>query len=163
MSLKSLALTAARAVLGTTANDSASAGFLGEFVTATVATGSAVALVTGVTSNVTSISLTAGDWDVSGTVDLNFAATTSYTQLTAGISLTSATLAGQAGGGGLGTDPNSAFATPAQVPTALPFSIEIAPVRISLSATTTVFLVANATFTVSTLAAFGTIRARRVR
>lgn len=162
MSLKSLALTAARAILGTTTNDSASAGFIGEFITSTVATPGAT-LTSPTPSNVTSISLTAGDWDVSGVVDFAFAGTTSYTQVQAGISLTTATLAGQAGGGGLGTDPNSSFATPAQVPTALPFTVEVNTVRISLSATTTVFLVAQATFTVAGLTAFGTIRARRVR
>jgi hypothetical protein len=36
-------------------------------------------------------------------------------------------------------------------------------VRLSLAATTTVYLVSRATFTVSTLKAYGTIRARRVR
>jgi hypothetical protein len=163
MSLKSLGLVFASLVKGTSTNDNANAGYIGELITSTVATGSAVALTTATTANVTSISLTAGDWDVSAVVDYNFGATTSYTQITAGISLTSATLASQTGGGGLGTDPNSAFATPAQVPTALSFSVEVAPVRVSISATTTVFLVTNCTFTVSTLAAFGTIRARRVR
>ena len=128
-----------------------------------MASGSAVSLTTVTTANVTSISLTAGDWDVSGVVDYTFGATTSYTQLQAGISLTSATLAGQAGGGGLGTDPNVQFATPAQVPTALPYALDIPLTRVSLAATTTVFLVTQATFTVSTLTAFGTIRARRVR
>lgn len=151
------------AVRGTSTNDNAPAGAIGEFITSTVAAGSAVALTTATTANVTSISLTAGDWDVTGVVDYTFAATTSYTQLTAGISLTSATLATQAGGGGLGTDPNSAFATPAQVPTALAFSLEINPVRVSIAATTTVFMVTNCTFTVAALSAFGTIRARRVR
>jgi hypothetical protein len=154
---------AVAALLGTGTNDNAAAGHLGEYITSTVAAGGAVALATGATSNVTSIVLTAGDWDVSGVVDYTFGATTSYTSIQAGISLTSATLAGQAGGGGLGTDPNSAFATPAQVPTALPFSLEAGPVRVSIAATTTVYLVTNAVFTVSTLSAFGTIRARRVR
>lgn len=150
-------------ILATTTNDSAGAGILGEFATATVASGSAVVLGTGVTSNVTSVSLTAGDWDVSGAVDYVFAATTSYTQLQAGISLTSATLASQAGGAGLGTDPNVSFATPAAVPTALPYTQTVPTVRISLAVTTTVFLVSQAVFTVAALSAFGTIRARRVR
>lgn len=150
-------------VRGTSTNDNAPAGSLGEFITATVASGSAVALTTATTANITSISLTAGDWDVEGIIDLTFAATTSYTQLTGGLSLTSATLATQAGGGGLGTDPNTAFATPAQVPTALAFSLETGMVRCSFAATTTVFLVANCTFTVAALSAFGTIRARRMR
>jgi hypothetical protein len=42
-------------------------------------------------------------------------------------------------------------------------STAVGPVRVSLSATTTIFLVASDTFTVSTMSAYGTIRARRVR
>lgn len=163
MSLKGVGVALAQAILGTTTNNNASAGFIGEFITSTVAVAGQVTLTTATTANVTSISLTAGDWDVSGVVDYTFAATTSYTSITAGISLTSATLATQPGGSGLGTDPNSSFSTPAQVPTALPFTMEIAPVRVSIAATTTVFLVTQATFTVAGLQAYGTIRARRVR
>lgn len=147
---------------GTTTNDSAAAGNVGEFVTATVAVGAAVALTTATTTNVTSISLTAGDWDLSGQVDFNPGATTSITVLQGGVSLTTATLAGQAGGAGLGTDPTLVITQPAAVPVGQ-VHIQAGPVRLSISATTTVFLVAQGTFTVSTLAAFGTIRARRVR
>jgi hypothetical protein len=42
-------------------------------------------------------------------------------------------------------------------------NLDIGPVRLSIAATTTVFLVAQCTFTVSTLSAYGTIRARRMR
>lgn len=163
MSLKSLAIAASRLIFGTTTNDSAAAGYVGEYITATVATGAAVVLATTVASNVTSISLTAGDWDVDATVDFNVAATTSITQLQAGISLTTAALAAQTGGGGLGTDPNVSFSQPAEVPTALPDNISTPTVRVSVAATTTVFLVTQCTFTVAGLTAFGTIRARRVR
>lgn len=147
---------------GTTTNDNAAAGRPGEFITATVPVGSAVALATGVAANVTSISLTAGDWDVSGVVDHNIAATTSVTQINSGVSLTSATLASQAGGAGLGTDPTSTLSYAAMVPGA--GIVQGAPlVRISLAATTTVYLVAQDTFTLSTISAYGTLRARRVR
>ena len=148
--------------VGTATNNNAAAGQIGEFVTATVAVGSAVALTTGVTANVTSISLTAGDWDASGVVDHNIAVGTSVTQINSGISLTSATLAAQTGGGGLGTDPNAMLTYAAMVPGA--GIVQGSPlVRISLAATTTVFLVAQDTFTLSTISAYGTIRARRVR
>ena len=157
------ATTGSGQILGTTTNNNAAAGYVGEFITSTVASGSAVTLTTATTANVTSISLTAGDWDVNGAVDYIFAATTSVTQLQAGVSLTSATLAGQAGGAGLGTDPTVSLAQPAAVPTALPYVQMIAPVRVSIAATTTVFLVSQAVFTVAACTAFGTIRARRVR
>lgn len=143
-------------IVGTTTNNSANAGSVGEFVTSTVATGASVTLATGVTSNVTSVSLTAGDWDCSGAVDFTFGATTSYTNLVGGVSTTTGTLGGQ--------DTKFDFETPAAVPTAgadATFPLPI--VRELLSGTTTVFLVAQGAFTVSTLKAYGTIRCRRVR
>lgn len=150
-------------VAGTTTNDNAAAGNIGQFVTATVVAASAVALTTAVAANITSISLTAGDWDVSATMDLTPAATTSITVMTVGVSATSATLAGQPGGGGVGTDPQTTITQAAQVPAAGPISLVVPPVRVSLAATTTIFLVASCAFTVSTLSAYGTIRARRMR
>ena len=150
-------------IKGTGTNDNAAAGAVGELITATVASGAAVVLTTAVPANVTSISLTAGDWDITGVVDYTFAGTTSYTQLLESISLTSATLSSQAGGGGLGTDPNTSFAVPAAIPGALPFTRALPTVRLSIAATTTVFLVAQAAFTVAALSAYGTIRARRAR
>ena len=148
--------------VGTSTNNNAAAGQIGEFVTATVASGAAVALTTSVAANVTSISLTAGDWDISAQVDHLIAASTSITQLNASISLTSATLAGQAGGAGLGTDATAVASFSAMVPTAN-ITQDIGLVRLSVAATTTVFLVAMDAFTLSTISAFGTIRARRVR
>src|SRR5882762_10477672 len=140
---------------GTATNDSASVGNVGEFVTATVAPG-AVSLGTGVTSNVTSISLTAGDWDVTGVVNYTPTATTSITDLAQGTSSTTATLGAQ--------DTFSQYSTPAQVPGTTTIIDEVVPTnRFSLAVTTTIFLVTNATFTASTLTAGGTIRARRMR
>ena len=143
-------------IIGTTTNNSANAGSVGEFISATLASGSAVALTTTVVANVTSISLTAGDWDVTGVVAFNFGATTSFTDVAGGVSSTSASL------GALGSFFD--YATAATVPVAGPSPTWTVPVtRLSLSGTTTVFLVARGTFTVSTLSAFGFIRARRVR
>jgi Na+-driven multidrug efflux pump len=52
----------------------------------------------------------------------------------------------------------------AVVPTAsVDFGIPVRGQRIVLTATTTIFLVAVGNFTVSTLSAYGTIEARRVR
>lgn len=148
--------------LGTATNDNATAGCIGEFVTSTIAVGSVVSLSTGSPSNVTSISLTAGDWDISAQIDFNIGAITSITQLVTAISLSTGALSTQAGGAGLGTDPVNIYNTAAMVPTAN-ISLDAGPVRLSVSATTTVFLVASAAFTVSTCGAFGTIRARRMR
>lgn len=149
-------------IIGTATNDSAAAGAIGEFVTATVASGSAVSLTTATAADVTSISLTAGDWDVSAQVVHNAAAGTSITILQIGISVTTATLPTQAGGSGIGTDPLAIFRVAASIPGGA-LTTSVPPVRVSLAATTTIYLVVSDTFTVSTMSAYGTIRARRVR
>lgn len=144
---------------GTATNDSASAGQIGEYISSAVASGSSVSLTTDTAANVTSISLTAGDWDVSGFVAFDNGATTSITRLAASISQVSAT-----------SDFTTAHAYGSQIAAAfvpgsggVDITQRAGPLRISLAGTTTIYLVAFATFTVSSLAAYGGIRARRVR
>jgi hypothetical protein len=147
------------ATRGTTAADSASAGDVGEVITGSVAAASAVSLTTVTTANVTSISLTAGDWDVRGNVCFTLASTTTMGYLSCGINTTSATLptgpAGIASIAGNGTNSTTDVT--------LAPSLNIAPVRVNVSATTTVYLVARAKFATSTCKAYGTIMARRMR
>lgn len=139
---------------GTTTNDNAAAGDVGEYITSQVAANGS-ALTSGATANVTSISLTAGDWDVGGIIDFLPAATTSITELIVGTNTTSATIGAQ------DTYLQDSFA--AEVPGANQTGRVLPTVRWSLASTTTIFLVVFAIFTVSTLNAWGTIRARRVR
>lgn len=140
----------------TATNDSAAAAEIGEYKSASVAEGSAISLTTDVAANVTSLSLTAGEWDVEGIVGYNAGATTSITRLAQSISATSATM------GALGNA--SSLAVAALVPGATDDNLLPTPkVRISIAATTTIYLVTIGTFTVSTLAAYGFLRARRVR
>lgn len=142
-------------IVGTTTNNNATAGSVGEHVTASAAS-TVVALTTATAANMTSISLTAGDWDVSGTCVFQTAATTSVTLTRCGVSTTSATF------GADGTYTSSTFA--AVVPGAVEYADAVSPVtRVSLAATTTVYLVGLSNFTVSTQTAGGVIRARRVR
>jgi len=143
-------------VLGVSTNTNAAAGIVGEFVSSTVASGSAVALTSGATSNVTSLSLTAGDWDVGGTVGFVAGASTTMSFLSGGVSQTSATMpvapdTGAVAGFSLSfsTGGNSFF--------------PVGVTRISLAAPATVFLVANATFAAGTLGGYGFIGARRRR
>lgn len=150
-------------VVGTTTNNSAPAGNLGEIITATVVAGSAVNLTTATAANVTSISLTAGDWDVEGMVDFVIAATTNINHIHGGVSDTSATLLAQTGSANVGTDPNFNRFYFNFAPGAFTETVSTPIVRVSLASTTTIFLVTSATFTVSTLTAYGSIRARRVR
>lgn len=151
--------TGGAAVLGTSTNNNATAGYVGEYVESIVLTASAVSLTTTVAANVTSISLTAGDWDVVGTVRLKPAATTNITVGNAGISTTSATLLVASGTYAALTLPSAGLVPGVNVTP----SMHVSRTRISVSATTTVYLVTTAFFTVDTLQAFGQISARRVR
>ena len=134
---------------------------LGTLVSSSVPVGSAVSVTSATPVNITSILLSPGDWDISGVIDFNPAASTSITNLTASASLTTATLSGQTGGSGLGTDPTKIINQAASVPAGV-VGVDIGPVRLSVTVATTVFLVAQATFTVSTMTAYGTLRANRV-
>lgn len=142
---------------GTGTNDSAAAGYVGEFITSNIASGSAGSCTTATARNVTSISLTAGDWDVWGNVTWIPAATTSVSWLRCWISTTSATMPNP--------DLFSGWANVAAgvVPNVTGLGQTAPIVRISVSSTTTVYLSCNQTFGVSTCTSCGTISARRVR
>ncbi|NBW07965.1 MAG: hypothetical protein EBR82_08055 [Caulobacteraceae bacterium] len=142
---------------GTPTNDNAAAGLIGEVITSTVLAGSAIALTSNTAANITSISLTAGDWDVYGVVNYLCGATTNVTQLYASISQTTATVDTTPGAFNNQSFPGSVLGN-GGVPTVVPPVI-----RKSLASTTTMFLVGFGTFTVSTLSVYGMIWARRAR
>ena len=146
-------------IKGTTAADSAQAGSIGEVITATVATGSSISLTSVTSANVTSISLTAGDWDVWGAVAFTLASTTTMGYLSGGINTTSATL--PLNNAGVGTIPGAG--TNATTDVTVDPVVAVMPVRINVSSTTTVYLVARAKFGTSTCKGYGTIYARRRR
>lgn len=148
--------TSGRGWVGTATNDSANAANVGEYIESVIVVGSAVALVSATPKTVTSISLTAGDWDVSANIGFNPAASTSATVLVASASLTTNTVDATNGR-------FSALLFPATVTAGTNWGLPLQPVRFSLSGTTTIFLVASSTFTVSTMGAYGLLRARRVR
>jgi hypothetical protein len=149
------ALPAAQFVAkGTLTNDNAAAGTVGEYVNSTVAVGSAVSLTTATPANVTSISLTPGDWDLRAIVYFHQGATTAASVYTASISTTTATL---------GANDGSTTNMPGATGNAVDWSAQVKTHRLSLAATTTVYLVGQSTFTTSTNAAYGNISARRVR
>lgn len=146
---------------GVTTNSDASTGYVGEYQSAQRLASSAIALTTGTAATVTSLSLTAGDWDVSGQVGFSTAASsTSVTRIlaetTTGTSISGADGMGVVslvypGGAALNSGGNG------------PVIINSGVRRMSLSATTTVNLLAYADFGTAGLSAFGLIRARRVR
>lgn len=151
--------TAAAGQLPATAtNDNAASGHVGEYIESVIASGSATSLVTGTPKTITNISLTAGDWDVGGNISFITATSTSVTGTIASLSGTTNVLDSTAGkqvGGFWGAIVPGA-STPA-------FNTPVGPYRLSLSGTTSVFLVAEAFFTASTLTGYGIIRARRIR
>ena len=143
---------------GTTTNDNAAAGKVGEYVSSSVLVGSAVSLTTATPLNVTSISLTAGDWDVEVNAAFTGGATTVVQSLLASISTTTASIDSTPGrftnvsGGNV-----AVFNFDATVSAVVPRA------RFSLTTTTTIYFVAQATFSVSTASVYGIISARRAR
>lgn len=137
-------------IVGTTTNDNVNAGSVGEYVSATNSGGTSLTSNTG--TNITSISLTAGDWDVSGIVFFNTSAN-NLNNMLVNVGSVSAAL------GGLGTQ-NQSTSAGAAIGTGY---LGTPLVRFSLSTTTTVYLVGYAGFASGTVTATGIIRARRVR
>ena len=142
-------------VRGTTTNDSAAAGFIGEAVRS-VAT-SAACTTSGDFEDVTSISLTAGDWDVSGHCffEQNGATWTN-------VRCVVASTAGNADVGSLGdNDALLGVASSATTPTHV--SLIIPAYRVSISATTTYYLKSRCIYSAGSPQRRGRISARRVR
>jgi hypothetical protein len=140
---------------GTSTNDDAAAGYVGEYISSTVLAGSAVSLTTNIAADITSISLTAGDWDVTGAIFQQPNGATVVTLIIGWISTTSASLPTAPNGGGEALWAGSV--------TGNGNSTHPGPMRLSLSGTTTVYLSTFVTFTTNTNSAYGIIRARRVR
>lgn len=122
--------TSAVAILGTNTNNNATTGYVGEYVSAVA--GNANTGATGVWTNITSISLTAGDWLVSGQANggINGATATAFN---IAVSINSGnTVTDQVSGDNQMTG---------MVPTgAQDCAITIASYRLSLSGTTTVYI-----------------------
>jgi hypothetical protein len=137
-------------VSGTVTNDNATAGDRGEYQEASAADNSVTTWTTAAPKDITSLSLTAGDWDVHGEGEFGNGAITG-TGVVFGLSTASATF--QTG----------LFEVPS-VPAAGGINIRGGCYRrISIASTTTVYLVGQITFTGGTPQAGGVIRARRVR
>jgi hypothetical protein len=135
---------------GTATNDNANAGAIGEFVESLAADGSVGSWTTNVSKNITSISLTAGDWDVEGVVSFAAASITGTNCL-----------------GGMSTTTATNGPVPSEMPTVPTTSgsvrLALTRQRFSLSSTSTVFLVGRIVFSAGTPTAGGYISARRVR
>lgn len=140
---------------GVTDGSEAAAGQIGECMSSVVAYPGA-GIASAVPANVTTLALTAGDWDVSGQVQFVPAAATKQTQATAGVSRTSLSFDQPPTGAFAEVQTNFAVGGAQQV-------LPTGPMRVNVAAPTTVYLVAQAVFTVSTMTASGVINARRAR
>ena len=155
-SVPSITFSSTSGIIGTTTNDNAAAGSVGEIIESTVLVGSAVSATSTANLDVTSISLTAGVWYVWGIIALYHNAATTTTAEFGWINTTSATQA---------TLPNGGASAYHRVSLAagLNMFFPVGQRRISVSGTTTVYLSANITFAVNTMSVYGYIGARRRR
>ena len=143
-------------IIGTTAADNAIAGTVGEFLTSTF--GSAVSVMNGTITNIASLALTAGDWDVWGVLASNPAAGTVQTVFDGGISTANNTFPTFAGASSCGL---FAWTGTAQASTGLLF--QTGTLRINIASPATYYLNVYILFSVSTCTASGQLYARRIR
>ncbi len=156
-SATSLTFSSTSGIIGTTTNNDAAALSVGQYVSSVISDGAPVSVSTGTATEVTSISLTAGDWDVWGNIQVNGGASTNVTLIIGAINtavslpgsqLYAANVYGAAGIVPFTTN-NIGFCVPGR--------------RVTLSGTTTIYLITYANFSVSTLTTCGAIYARRRR
>lgn len=140
-------------IYGTQTNDNATDGYVGQYIESYIAVGSAITLTTGVAVNITTISLTAGDWDVEGNINFNESSATMQAR-SGGITSTSATIP---------TDGKQCYDGANSTLLSELNTITVPRRRFSLSATTTIYLVTNVTFVAGSATAFGGLNARRIR
>lgn len=147
-----VALNTGCQIRGNNAITAPPAGYLGEQIQSTVASGSAVTLTTATAKDVTSITLTPGIWDITGVIQFTGGAITG-TQIICSISTTSNTLNAATG---------DATTSSPTVPTAgSDVNCTVPVLRQRISSNTTYYLVARSTFTVGTVTAYGRISAVR--
>lgn len=150
---------------GTATNDDAAAGYIGETLTNSVQRASATSLTTATAKSIVSLSLTAGDWHVYGGVGFKSGGSTSVTLRGAALSLTDNTLPADTALMNPNTNEGkTVMESAAAVQSNNSDNCVFFPTtRVSVSTTTTFYLVARADFSVSTLTGYGYIQARRIR
>lgn len=138
-------------ISGVTTGSNATSGYVGEFVSSIVNSGSPISLTNMTSANVTSISLTAGDWDVWG--NIGFISNADAIDIaSAWVSSSSASLPDfslfnqTANGGGSSSE-----------------GVQTPIIRFNITTTTTIYLSGQAHFASGTCTACGAIYARRIR
>lgn len=142
--------------VGVTAGSAGTTGNVGEILSSSVASGSAVSMVTATPKDITSLALTAGSWQCWGDESTTTGGTTVTNAVIGSISTTLNTMAtadsgnsygGTASGSGAGSTSNLALSS----------------MVVNTSGTPTMHLVMNAFFTTSTLSGYGQITCLRIR
>lgn len=141
-------------ILGRLDGVAAAINIVGEILEAEVLVGAAVSLVTGTAKSVTSIALTAGQWNIYGIVNFTAAGATTIDYLGAGISIVD---------NAQWTDSEGVFIPGGGVITAIDLGVTVPAVPANNPGGLLYFLVAKAGFAVDTLTAYGKIWAIRVR
>jgi hypothetical protein len=139
-------------IIGTTAANNAASGYVGEFISSVIASGSAVTVANNAVVNITSISLTAGDWDVWGNIS------------TVTVPTTTIALAGWTSTTSVTVPDNSLFSSIYLLTGTLGAGNLCVPqLRYNVSTTTTVYLSITINESSGSGSACGGIYARRIR
>jgi hypothetical protein len=141
-------------VRGVTNGSNAAAGDVGEYFSANVPLSPGGAISSGVVTNMISLSLTAGDWDVGGNVVWSPAAATIIANAQAAVSTTSAALPDNS---------NRLIATTVPMTANDSLGAPVPVLRVNVTVTTTVYLGVFVVYSAGTLTVCGNIWARRVR
>jgi len=155
--MDSVSFSTTAGIVGTTTNDDADLGSVGEFVSDIALSGDVVLLTTGVANNITSISLTAGDWDLWGNAVFSSAGSTDFVYQAAWISTTTKALPADVSSYNIQNYGSGSVLTNDKVGFSVPYT------RLSLAGTTTVYLSAQSSFSASSAGVYGAIYARRAR
>lgn len=144
------------ALPGVANNSAAAAGKVGQEIASNVLQASAIAISSQIPLNLTSISLTAGDWDISAVLYYRATGTITSTYSRTSISTTSATqnlVSPMWAGRGVSWSLTSGDINTLVIP----------PTRISVNSTTTYYLVFDGNQSGAGTEIFGNLRARRMR
>lgn len=143
---------------GTTTNDNATALYVGELITNATVRSSPITTVASTAKTVTSIVLTAGDWDVRGAVGWRTAATT--TVFSAGINTSTNTLPSGDTYANFSAGQGIIQIESVSIVISKDYVIPIPSSRVSISGTTTIYLVQSSDQANS---AYGYLEGRRRR
>lgn len=144
-------------VQGSQTNDLAPTGFIGEYIFASTASGSALSLSNGQATNTGTVVLGAGDWDLHFHVNFVGSGLT-QTFHAAGISQTSGTRDDTHPGATYYNSNEEGFAGGNQTN-----SLTAGPFRVSLGSTASVYSIAQMNFSAGSVSVWGLLAARRAR